>query len=279
MELSLAIERAARLESLPFLLVSGVGRSGTTVTTRALQQHPQILSNGVESNVMFDVIEAARVGCTLPSRMQQMVRDQESYDAIFRRMLFTLLFDLEEEDRESFAAVSTYSAMTKETAEYAFRLFPRMILVYLLRNGIEVVSSRMQHRSFRHHSFDDHCVIWKRSVEMSRWGVNQSQFVLLRQENLLTPQSLKTELDSLFNRCGLEISQETEDYFLNRNVSRIKFTTRFPGESEAQRKQLESRSQRWYLWTDQQRTVFREICGESMRDAGYEIPDEVNDTS
>ena len=272
MEILTAFERAAALERLPFLLVSGVGRSGTTVTTKALGQHAGILSNGVESNVMYDVIAAAHAGCTMRSRKRQMVQTPEVYDAIFRRSLLSLVFDLADQPQDSIAAISTYAAMTADVADYALRLFPRMTMVYLLRNGIEVVSSRMQYESFKSDSFEHQCQVWNRSVRMLLWGKDKPRFFLLRHERLLEPDSLVAELHSLFERTGLEYDDQVVRYFLEFQSRRPGFSTGFPGESSQQQMRLTSRTERWNLWSEEQRATFRRLCGESMEAAGYTIP-------
>ena len=254
--------------NLPFLLVTGIGRSGTTALTKCLMQHSRIFSNGVESNVFFDVMQAAHGGCTIQSRKRQMVRSQEEYNAIFRQSMLQLLFDDSQDTAVGCKAYSTFSAMAPETADYVKQVFTQIRFLNIIRDGIEVVSSRMSHRVFGTHSFEQNCEVWNRCLHMVEWGMDHECFVLIRHEWLLDRSKIHKVFQSLFEPIQLSDPSPCCDYLL----ANRKNATNFPGEQEQRAQRLESRKERWNLWSDEQKSIFKDLCGGTMSKLGYEIP-------
>ena len=256
-------------EKQPLLLATGQGRSGTTVLTRALAEHSQIYSNRVESNVMKDVLLAGHGSSTVTSRVRQMVLDRDEHDRVFQRMLLHLLFPADRwtESRPPLA-VSTFSAMNPAAASFATDVFPGMHFANIVRNGIEVVASRMVHRVLGQHSFEEHCHAWNAAREMAEWGEGRDDFSLIRHEQLLDPDSCARAFARVLERAGLPAEDACTNYVLSRKHNQ----TRYEAESESQKADLSARSARWQHWTDGQRQMFRDICSKSMDYFGYEMP-------
>lgn len=253
-----------RLENTKLLLVTGQGRSGTTVLTKAVAEHPEIYSNRVESNVMKDVLLAGQASSTMPSRIKQMVLPRVQHDLVFRRMLLSLLFPFNDDDKEP-TAISTFSAMNPAAAEFAIAVFPGIHFANIVRNGIEVVASRMMHRVFQAHPFENQCLAWAASLEMAKWGADREDFSLIRHESLLNHEACVTTFENLFQKVGLQPSSSVAEY-----VSQTqKNQTVLPEEDNPT---LENRSERWNHWTAEQKRMFVELCGEAMDYFGYQVP-------
>ena len=255
-------------ENVPLLLATGQGRSGTTVLTKALGEHPQIYSNLVESNVMKDVFLAGRASSTMPSRVKQMVLPRVKHDAIFRIMLLNLLFPVDgwpQVDTPGY--LSTFSAMEPEAAEFAVRAFPKIHFANIVRHGVEVVASRMVHRALGQHSFEEHCLAWAVSREMAEWGEDRNDFSLIRHETLLQEHDCRRTFEDLFEKIGLDESDSAVNYVMNKKFNQ----TSYDQEMEVGSSDLAKRKDRWNHWTADQQAIFRDLCGPTMDYFGYEF--------
>jgi Sulfotransferase family len=257
------------LEDIPWLLVTGQGRSGTTALTRAIAAHSQVCSNRVESNVMKDILLAGHASSTVESRVRQMVLDRESHDREFRRMLVRLLFpERLWTGHDKPKRLSTFSAMSPDAADFAVAALPGIHFANIVRNGIEVVASRMVHRVMGSQPFEAHCEAWAAAVEMARWGESRSAFSLIRHENLVQESTCRGAISGLLTRAELSDDPAVADFLLSEKRNQ----TRWADEDEASAASLQQRVERWRLWSDRQRELFREICGAAMNYFGYVIP-------
>lgn len=257
------------LENVPLLLATGQGRSGTTVLTKALAEHPSIYSNRVESNVMKDVLAAGHASSSMASRVRQMVLSRPQHDLVFRRMLLDLLFPVDQWREDSRPlALSTFSAMNPAAAEFATAVFPGIHFANIVRHGVEVVASRMVHRSLGRHSFEEHCRAWAAAQEMAEWGADREDFSLIRHEDLLVEESCVSLFQRLFEDANLPPSDASSQYVLNHKFNQ----TVYDQETDLDSENLSGRARRWQLWNDQQRQEFERICGPTMEYFGYEFP-------
>jgi len=111
---------------------------------------------------------------------------------------------------------------------YLQQLFPNVRLVYLVRNGIEVVSSRMVFDGFKDRSFEWQCQVWAKAEEMARWGAEQKNFYLIRHESLLDPESASHVFTALSKWLDLKNDPRCSDALR----TEIYHPTKFPAESQ-----------------------------------------------
>jgi len=201
----------------------------------------------------------------MPSRIRQMVLEREQHDLVFRNMLLQLLFPVDQwTSSEPPKSISTFSAMTPSAAEFAVSVFPGIHFANIVRNGIEVVASRVAHHGMGQQTFEQNCMVWAASQEMAEWGEGRAEFTLVRHERLLKPETCEPLFKDLFNRAGLPHTDHAALY-----VAKNRFNqTSYADESE----ELEKRVERWEKWDDEQRETFRRVCGQAMDYFGYEIP-------
>ena len=255
------------------LLATGQARSGTTVLTKCIAEHPQVHSTGVESNVLNDIVNASMRGSTMRDRRDQMVVSLQDYHAAFRRLIVDILWPSEKMFAGKFTpqsppkAVSTFSSLKVENADELVNMFPDIHIACIVRNGIEVVASRMNHEHIGKLTFEEHCRAWSRAVDMVRWGEDKDCFTLVLHENLLDPETAARQFDQLFDNAGLTRSNQPLQLLQQRDHHR----TRVEGESDDDQRDMSKRRQRWRYWTGQQRKMFIDICGEAMGYFGYAI--------
>lgn len=266
------------IETQPtFLFLCGVGRSGTTVLRTSLGTHPQIYYNGFENNVVQDVVEVALNNCTIQSRKNAMVVDQEEYDDHFRRLIRSLIWpDTTLASRPiHMAAINP----APDQLDYMIDLFPGSKFVGLIRNGIEVVSSRTEYQSFAANEFASHCEVWNRSAAVFEWGQKQSGcFREVRQEWFYAPEKLEGCLEEFYSWMSIDSSDEPQNGILGtlRHPTSAEFAIErqeFRQTAiEDKKKYFLSKRDRWQAWSSEQRTIFEERCGQNMKQLGYEIP-------
>jgi hypothetical protein len=235
---------------IPLVLLSGVGRSGTTALREALGRHPLVHSTGSENNIIYDVIDAARRNCVSQSRRHAMRVDEPTYNGLFRELILKLLWP--EPRGTPPQRLLAFSALTPCRADYLCRVFPGARIVYLVRDGIEVVASRMLYPSFSQLPFEWQCEVWAESADIVEWAGGRDNLTVLRHEHLHGDQALA----ALWPFLGLDPEPGCLDHLRG-----IRHHPTLP-----------HRGDRWRDWTEQQRDVFVEICGNAMRCFDYAIP-------
>lgn len=253
------------------MIASGVGRSGTTVLRKALGEHPLLHSTDCENNIIYDVLKTARHNCTFPSRQATMRVPKSNYDRQFRLLLLHLLWPKVMRGKQRPQGIMAASDLTAKRADYLLEAFPQARIVYIIRNGIAVLSSRMSHPNFCHVPFAQHCQIWTRAQEMVAWGADSahnSSFCLVRQEELLDAAMARKTFERIFADLNLPFCQAGLDVVLQKTFH----PTSFQREDVAKSNDLTKRGERWRLWTTEQRKTFESVCGDAMRELGYEIP-------
>ena len=253
-------------EDIPLVVLTGAGRSGTLALREALGRHPHVHSTGSENNILYELLHTARTNCTHESRRYAMQVDDAAYDAAFRKLICELLWAPPHDPKPR--RLLAFTALSPTRADYLCRLFPGVKIAYLVRNGIEVVASRQRYPDFADRPFAEHCRVWALSRKLIEWGRGRNDFMLIRHEHLVKPQTLGSTLDRLWSWIGLPPEPASERFLHNNclHPTRDGDEQRLPGEA------LRDRSDRWRSWTPGERTVFVETCGEVMASLGYPIP-------
>ena len=265
-----------RMSDLPLILVSGQARSGTTILTRAIGAHPQVLSNNRENVWLRDIIEV--VGNTLgdQSRVRQMSVEPEEFLAEFRETAYRMLFpdSLCEQSADDVKALSTFTSLREEMFDSLPVFLPNFRLVNIVRNGLEVVASRLKHAHIsKAGDFQTHCVAWAHSIDIVRWFEEHSEFkdrfFLVRHEQLLNPDSRRDVFGRIQHRLGLDRSDACENFVAENFVSR---NASDGNQSPQTFEGVVARKHAWQTWSAEEREEFEKLCGDSMCELNYQIP-------
>lgn len=170
--------------------------------------------------------------------------------------------------RQSPKFLMAHSNLDPDTAEYLCKLFPGTKIIYLVRNGIEVVSSRIVFNGFKDKSFESQCEVWAKSRVMANWGSKKDEFFLVRHEELLNANWVELVFQKIWEWLGLL----PDDHCVKSFCESKYHSTRFPLEGEEAAHDLHKRKERWRLWTDLQREIFVKYCQSTMEYFQYEIP-------
>jgi len=210
----------------PLILVSGQARSGTTILTRAIGAHPQILSNNRESVWLRDLMEVVVQTINDPTRVRELSVTADEFLQEFRGSAMRLLFPSALLGvSESIQARSTFTSLREETFEALHVFFPNFRLVNIVRNGIEVVASRIKHAHIGDAGdFETHCTAWSHSTDVINWfGRHQElkeRFFLVRHERLLDQEQCREVFGRIQHRFGLRRTDVCAQFVLENFVSR-----------------------------------------------------------
>lgn len=247
-------------EDAPLLVLTGVGRSGTTALRKALALHPGIVSTGHEHNVVFDILQLAHKNRTEYSRRYAMQTTDEAHDDLFRTLIYDLVFPRSSSGPGPIPAggcAMLFTNLFPDAASYLTHALPNARVVNLVRSGLEVVASRQRHSAFQSHGFERNCAAWASAGPMAKWCEENPRALLVRHENLkLNPAA---ELDHISDFMSLARSE--------RPATHLEEETYHPT-SCAQT----STSSAWETWTAEERMTFVAHCAQSMHQLGYAIP-------
>ena len=268
-----------RFENLPLILVTGQARSGTTVLTHAFGAHPKIHSNLKESSIIGDIAAVLRVNLEKPGRRIDLTVTPEELTLNLRRVLLHSLFPASPDpsaadDGELPVAISTFSSLRVEDLDYVTRLFPRLVIANIFRNGIEVVASRMTHSHIGpQFEFEQHCVAWSHALDSIQWGAEKPNFVPFPHHDLLDMGSTELLFRKALDQVGIADPQPCVG-FVHSNVINTNNSPELETESGATKSNanLTSRAERWREWTKEQREVFETKCGTTMSKMGFKVP-------
>ena len=271
-----------RFENLPLVLVTGQARSGTTVLTHAFAAHPQIHSNLKESSIVGDIAAVLRVNLDKPGRRRDLSITPSKLALNMRRFLLHSLFpssDISDaEDQESRSevplAISTFSSLRVEDLDFVTRLFPRLVIANIYRNGVEVVASRMTHSHIGpQFEFEQHCVAWAHSRDSLQWGTEKPNFVPFPHHDLLDRSKTTLLFKQALDQIGIGTPEHCTD-FVHSNVINTNNSPELQSVfgATSSNANLSNRIERWRDWTDQQRDTFELKCGATMDTLGFQVP-------
>ncbi len=275
---------SARFIDHPIFIVGG-SRSGTIALLKALGHHRQILAAPTEDPFITDVGRMAMQLAFFHNHERdyylRTLRIQEEY--IYRHLRRLALesafgphYGLKEVTRAALRGEAnplatrywcTKSFPGKAVAEALIELFPRVHYIWILRNGINVVHSRSKFPEFRDLPFRDHCEHWAQSIERFAYLIDMPQAVVVKQEEFADdPEAM---FRRIFEQFGIPQDSGPADFALTHHVHPLADESTTKGVNVKQ--VLAGRRPPHEQWDDEQKGLFREICGDAMQLAGYPI--------
>ena len=235
-----------------YLFLASTGRSGTTITRRALGFHPEIYYNGQENNLIQDLIGVAQKNCTMSSRRKAMVVSQTEYNDVFRDTTNRLIWPDETKQARPvwLAAINP----TGDLMPYLAEVFSNSKFISLIRNPLGMIASRMRYDSFQASEFETHCQTWRRSEGVYKWCIaNPDRGFILRHEWLYAS-DLEVRLKRLFDWLGVENDEQPAQYISNTLVHPTETPFEFVSNDQLERERyFESKNDRSRDWSQKQR--------------------------
>jgi len=266
------------------VFVIGAGRSGTTALTHALGNHPRILAIERECPFIAHVgrlsyyIEPERFGSYYQENMiasnDDVIRGlaRLSFESC-RGKNFGIADSLRSISGGDFTLLksSRWCAKTFPNHEEFLglrRLFPKARFLYILRNGIDMVQSRTSFPGFKEFGFLDHCRTWTMNVDQYSYIENYPEFALeIRHDEMVKePERILLQICELLD---LEFHSGPVDFISGTIVHPLDNATK---SNVVVKDILKKRKPAWLKWSDEEKDIFKTVCGENMRHVGYNLP-------
>jgi hypothetical protein len=274
-----------RLIGNPVFMVGG-SRSGTIALLKALGRHPLILATPSENPFVTDVgrmaydLAAANARDAyyyersvrlsreqIFDRLRQLAFESSVGDKHGARFLLSQVF----KQRTNVLGKRHWCTKTfpgEKTASGLQALYPGTHFVWILRNGMSVVHSRTKFPEFKDLPFAEHCQHWNASIERFAYLTKSPAATVVHQEELVD------DPDAVFRRIfhgiGVPYHPASTEFARHTHVHPLADLGTTPGVDVKQ--VLSQRSPPHETWSDEQRAMFKDICADSMRLAGYPIP-------
>jgi hypothetical protein len=268
----------------PIFIVGG-SRSGTIVLLKAMGRHCRILSSPSEDPFITDVgrMVHSLEYCSEVERQYYLdtlrISHGYIYDTLRRLVLESALgphyglkhlVKLAIQSKVNPLAKQHWCTKTfpgKKTAQGLMKLYPEARFIWILRNGVNVIHSRCKFPKFRDLPFEEHCQHWASSIARFSYLLELPGAVVVHQEELVD------DPDRVFRRIfetfRIDYDPKPTEYALTHHVHPLSDESTTKGIDI--KKTLAERPPAYQDWTQEQMRMFRNICGEAMQLAGYEI--------
>ena len=267
------------------IFVVGDGRSGTSVLLQALGKHPLILSMPGEAPLLTSIggiVHLFEFGDKTKKdyRLHALQCSKGYLYDHLRRLCFEICAGKEYGLKRlmkrfirnpiSFSKICCWANKTfpsEDVANALLRLYPSGKFIYIVRNGIDVVHSKTRFHSFRDIEFRQHCQSWKTQIEKYRYMKNIKSAIQVRHEKMvICPDEVFREI---FSFLGIAYRDDPAEFVKTTIVHPLDEATQ-PGVNV--KELFANRCSPYENWSGEQRDLFNSICGESMREMGYELP-------
>lgn len=268
----------------PIFIVGG-SRSGTIVLLKAMGRHARIVSTPSEDPFITDVggmvhslefcdeVEKKYYTDTLripQAYIYERLRCLALESALGPHCGLRYLIKLAVAGKANPAKKRYWCTKTfpgKNVAQGLMRLYPDARFIWILRNGVNVVHSRGKFPAFRDLSFEEHCRHWADTVGRFSYLLELPGAVVVHQEELV--EDPDRVFRRIFHTLGIDYDPKPTRYAQTHHVHPLADESTTKGVDI--KKTLSERPPAYLEWTQEQKRIFKDICGSTMQMAGYNV--------
>lgn len=272
----------AKFINRPIFIV-GASRSGTIVLLKAMGRHSRILSTPSEDPFITDIggMISSLEFCDEVEKQYYRETLRISRDYLYGRLRRLALesalgphYGLRYLAKQFLSGKVNLSANQywctktfpgKNNALALQKLYPEARFIWILRNGVNVVYSRCRFPAFRDLPFEEHCRHWRDTIGRFSYLLELPGAAVVHQEELVDDPD--RVFRRIFDTLRIEYDPKPTEYALTHHVHPLADESTSRGVDI--KKTLTERPPANHDWTQEQIGIFKDICGETMRLAGY----------
>ncbi|MGE0232806.1 MAG: sulfotransferase, partial [Flavobacteriaceae bacterium] len=161
-------------------------------------------------------------------------------------------------------------SLNMENYRFFEEIFPDFGVIYIIRNGIEVVNSARKFTGFMDRSFSDLCRRWQQSLARSAFLERSPRCALIRHEDLISNPS--DTMSGAFIHLGVTENPGPGN-FIDSTIFNSSFSASSSNvEGNSAQTLAHRRVEAWESWSREERQTFLDVCGEEMRRHAFAIP-------
>jgi len=248
------------------IFVSGIGRSGTSAVIKALSKHKNIVapSNIGEAPFVHHFLEFLS---EYEDRSNSKEYNLKNYNLAesdrvreFSRLMALVQYgvDVYKKENEGKYWIAKAS-LTLDQKNKADHVFGHSKIVYIIRNGIEVVNSARSFSGFKDHTFEGLCYRWADSLKKCAYIKKCKDCAVIKHDELVSdPASV---FEHIFDSLQLDFD-DAPSKFIETNLFNSSFDSTAKNTNTST--VFENRLKCWDEWSDAERDIFIEICDSAM---------------
>ena len=264
--------------------VVGVGRSGTTVLKNALGAHPQLIAARFEAPLERALASSYGRHLTESPEFSEYVRSTtvaswSNVRTSFRRLIVDAALG-NDAGRERLKVEQASGRDVDNLAGWVIKvggiwrpsiagfvdLFPSFKAIYVHRNGMDVVESRLHFGTFADQAFEKSCRKWASGLKVMRQLERHADVQVVRHEDLVTEP--EPTIATVTDRLGLRPDPGPADHLRQRSPN----STQDGDGDLSVADNFANRPLAHTGWSDDEKQTFLDVCSRAMDVYGYDIP-------
>ncbi|MEE9319342.1 MAG: sulfotransferase family 2 domain-containing protein [Granulosicoccus sp.] len=256
------------------LIISGIGRSGTSAVISSMSKHKSVVEplRVGEAPIFNQFIEfLIQYEDKSPNRdyhVKNYQLDKSGRDEAFSNLLSQLQYGFDvnaapETEKFWIAKTSLGPAAYLKACE----IFKELRIIYVMRNGIEVINSAMSFDGFKNLSFEQLCNRWVANIEDCQYVFTAGNCAVVKHDELVSDPS--RVYSDVFDKLGMEHDDAPAKF-----ISKKLFNSSFDNTADVQSTAIvfENRLACWSDWSQEMQATFIKKCDHLMREHEFTRP-------
>lgn len=256
------------------IIISGIGRSGTSAVIKSVAEHADVVKPnriGEAPFVMHFInflMDYEDNSSAKEYNMANYQLDRGQREAEFSRLLAMMQYgiDITAEEIEGLYWVAKVS-LSEEAFLKMQSVFNDVRVIYVMRNGVEVVNSAKSFDGFSHLEFEQLCKRWVNNIKQCHYVHSSDRCAVIKHHDLV--RDPHETYERVFNELSMENDSAPGD-FIKTNLFNSSFNQSSTLKTTAN--VFEDRLKCWDDWTGEEQSIFIEVCDELMQEYEFARP-------